>query len=57
MVLQKVPDRQEQVLLEGEELRSCRGGGGNNTQEVEGGAGDAGRRVVEWGRSAGSGGT
>jgi hypothetical protein len=55
--LQKVPDRQEPMHLEREESRGRRGGGVNNTQEVEGGAGDTGQRVVERGRGAGSGGT
>jgi hypothetical protein len=54
--LQEVPDRQEPMHLEREESGGRRGGDVNNTQEVEGGAGDAGRRVVERGRGAGSGG-
>jgi hypothetical protein len=48
-VVQEMPDRQEQVLLEGEELRSRRGGGGHHPQEVKGGACEPGRRVVKWG--------
>jgi hypothetical protein len=55
-VVQEMPDRQEQVLLEGEEPRSHRGGGGHHPQEVKGGACEPGGRVVEWGRGAGSGG-
>jgi hypothetical protein len=38
--LQGVPDRQEQVFLEGEESRGRQGRSRNHTQEVEGGAGD-----------------
>jgi hypothetical protein len=41
--LQTVPDRQEPMHLEGEESGGRRGRGCNNTQEVQGGAANAGR--------------
>jgi hypothetical protein len=36
MALQEVPDRQEPVLLEGEESQGRRGGGFYHPQEVQG---------------------
>jgi hypothetical protein len=40
--VQEMPNGQEPMLVEGEQSRSCRGGGLHHAQEVEGGAGDAG---------------
>jgi hypothetical protein len=54
--LQEVPDRQEPMLLEGEEPRGHRGRGRHHYQEVEGRIGVPGGRVVEQGRGAGGGG-
>jgi hypothetical protein len=53
--LQEVPDRQELMHLEREESGGRQGGGVYYAQEVEGGVGDTGRRVVERGRGAGGG--
>jgi hypothetical protein len=54
--LQEVPNRQEQVFLEGDESRGHRGGNHNYQQEVEGTVGESSRQVIKWGRGAGSGG-